>query len=110
MSDDETMSAIELETDDNDGEYHPRGSPIPPVESSPSGAGKQQRKRGRKPNPNQSIRSAREAARKANHSVIEYVVYIVSFSGIPVNSLVQEKETGEDQPRVDGTSFSRSKR
>jgi hypothetical protein len=83
MSEDEAMSAIEVETDDNDGEYHPRGSPVPLVEPLPSGSGKQQRKRGRKPNPNQSIRSAREAARKANHSVIEYVVCVIF--GIPVN-------------------------
>ncbi|KIM28200.1 hypothetical protein M408DRAFT_23906 [Serendipita vermifera MAFF 305830] len=70
MSDDEIMSTMDVETDDNDGEYHPRGSPAPPAESSAS-TKQQQRKRGRKPNPNQSIRSAREAARKANHSVIE---------------------------------------
>ena len=74
MSDDEGMSAVDVETDDNDGEYHPRGLSIPPPESLP--LGKQQRKRGRKPNPNQSVRSAREAARKANHSVIEYAPFI----------------------------------
>ena len=69
LSDEGAMSPIDVDTDDNDDEYHPRGLSMPPAESSPST--KQQRKRGRKPNPNQSIRSAREAARKANHSVIE---------------------------------------
>jgi hypothetical protein len=82
MSDNETMSAIEIETDENDGEYHPRGSPNLAAESSSPTSGKQQRKRGRKPNPNQSIRSAREAARKANHSVIEYV-FLGSLSSQP---------------------------
>ena len=84
MSDDEAMSVIKVEADNNDGEYHPRGSPIPPVEPSPSGSGKQLRKRGRKPNLNQSIRSAREAARKANHSVIEYVVPFCHFLAFPL--------------------------
>lgn len=70
MSDDEYMSTLDANEDDED--YRPRTSPVPTIGVSASPA-KQQKKRGRRPNPNPSIRRAREAARKANHSVIEYV-------------------------------------
>lgn len=73
MSDDEYMSTGDLNDDDED--YRPRASPVPTV--GPLLPVKQQKKRGRKPNPNPSIRTAREAARKANHSVIEYVLLLI---------------------------------
>ncbi|KAG8835840.1 hypothetical protein FRC17_000804 [Serendipita sp. 399] len=75
MSDEELVSLVEHDSDDGDGEYHPsfgvfnggatNGEPST-VKATPTKA-----KRGRKPNTNASLRSAREAARKANHSVIE---------------------------------------
>jgi hypothetical protein len=71
MSEEDYMSLAERDDDDDDEEYRPQSSFLSPDPASfPNQSPK---KRGRKPNPNPSIRSAREAVRKANHSVIEYV-------------------------------------
>ncbi|PVG01627.1 hypothetical protein CPB86DRAFT_794975 [Serendipita vermifera] len=76
MSDDEYMSSGHIvdeddENDLNDDDYRPSAAYLVPMVGESPQAGKQQKKRGRKPNPNPYVRSAREAARKASHSVIE---------------------------------------
>ena len=74
MSDDEYMSPLDGERDDADDDYLP--SSTTQIATSPSlpaqDPSKMPKKRGRKPVSNPSIRNAREATRKANHSVIEY--------------------------------------
>jgi hypothetical protein len=58
--------------DDEDDEYRPSDNPIDPSARLPASTiVPQPQKRGRKPHPNPAVRSAREAARRANHSVIE---------------------------------------
>lgn len=80
MSSDEDM--IEDDDDETLSEYNPDSSRLASISPPPSNRplassghkGKdkiQGKRRGRKPHPNPLVRTAREAARRANHSVIE---------------------------------------
>ncbi|KAG8750508.1 hypothetical protein FRC14_000439 [Serendipita sp. 396] len=75
MSDDELLSPVEHDSDDADGDYQPSSIALHGAMSTSESAATKvtpvRAKRGRKPNTNASLRNAREAARKANHSVIE---------------------------------------
>lgn len=63
----------DLREDEEDDEYRPSDNPLDPSSHLPSLSTvvPPPQKRGRKPHPNPAVRSAREAARRANHSVIE---------------------------------------
>jgi Helix-loop-helix DNA-binding domain len=63
----------DLRDDEEDDEYRPSDNPMEVSPRFPSSSllVPQPQKRGRKPHPNPAVRSAREAARRANHSVIE---------------------------------------
>jgi len=63
----------DLRDDEEDDEYRPSDNPLDVSSRLISSAVivPQPQKRGRKPHPNPAVRSAREAARRANHSVIE---------------------------------------
>ena len=63
----------DLRDDEEDDEYRPSDNPLDLSSRLPSSSVvvPQPQKRGRKPHPNPAVRSAREAARRANHSVIE---------------------------------------
>lgn len=63
----------DLRDDEEDDEYRPSDNALDASSHLPSLSMvvPQPQKRGRKPHPNPAVRSAREAARRANHSVIE---------------------------------------
>ena len=71
-SDDDRDDRDDLRDDEEDDEYRPSDNPLDISSRPPSSVVvPQPQKRGRKPHPNPAVRSAREAARRANHSVIE---------------------------------------
>nr|ANP44387.1 bHLH domain containing transcription factor [Serendipita indica] len=100
------MSPIDVERDDADDDYLPSSaaqattSAVQVLQDSP----KVPKKRGRKPVSNPSIRNAREAARKANHSVIEKKRREkINQALTELRTLVPSSDDGQTSPSTNGS-------